>query len=53
MALVVHLGSKREVVVDLAYLEEVRDRVVDVSEDAAAGKVQEGQIFRIDQVRPG
>jgi hypothetical protein len=39
-----------EVVVDPAFLEEVRNGVLDVSEDATAGQVQDGEIFRVGVV---
>jgi hypothetical protein len=39
------VDGEREVVVDLVFLEEVRDAVVDVGEHAAAGKVQDGEVL--------
>jgi hypothetical protein len=39
------VDGEREVVVDPAFLEEVRDGVVDVGEHASAGEVQDGEVL--------
>jgi hypothetical protein len=44
------VDGEREVVVDPAVLEKVRDGVIDVGEHATAGQVQDGDILRVGVV---